>query len=334
MTAARPGRDHQNGRSWSDDVGTARPSDPGAPDRPPLAALALVVVLSVAAIAIGWNRKISFETLVHHNEAIHAFILGHRIAAVAIYVVAYVVTIALSLPGALILTLSGGFLFGGLVGAAAAGAGATIGATIIFMIAKSAFGEHLVRRAGPMAEKLAQGSGRTRSTTCCFCGWCRCFRFSWSIWCRRWPACALSTFVAATVIGIIPATFTFAFVGAGLDSVIRAQGAIYHACLASGRADCRLDFDVKAAVTLELLGALAALGLITLIPVAVKRSARGASPIHRVGRQKPREGMTELITPDICVIGAGAGGLSVAAAAAAFGVPVVLIEKARWVANA
>ncbi len=119
--------------------------------------LALVVVLSVAAIAIGWNRKISFETLVHHNEAIHAFILGHRIAAVAIYVVAYVVTIALSLPGALILTLSGGFLFGGLVGAAAAGAGATIGATIIFMIAKSAFGEHLARRAGPLAEKLAQG---------------------------------------------------------------------------------------------------------------------------------------------------------------------------------
>ena len=39
--------------------------------------------------------------------------------------------------------------------------------------------------------------------------------------------------------------------------------------------------------------------------------------------------MAELITPDICVIGAGAGGLSVAAAAAAFGVPVVLIEKGR-----
>ena len=37
--------------------------------------------------------------------------------------------------------------------------------------------------------------------------------------------------------------------------------------------------------------------------------------------------MAELLTPDICVIGGGSGGLSVAAAAAAFGVPVVLIEK-------
>ena len=39
--------------------------------------------------------------------------------------------------------------------------------------------------------------------------------------------------------------------------------------------------------------------------------------------------MTELLTPDICVIGAGSGGLSVAAAAAAFGVSAVLIEKGR-----
>jgi pyruvate/2-oxoglutarate dehydrogenase complex dihydrolipoamide dehydrogenase (E3) component len=39
--------------------------------------------------------------------------------------------------------------------------------------------------------------------------------------------------------------------------------------------------------------------------------------------------MTKILTPDICVIGAGSGGLSVAAAAAAFGVPVVLIEKGK-----
>src|SRR3989442_9682971 len=39
--------------------------------------------------------------------------------------------------------------------------------------------------------------------------------------------------------------------------------------------------------------------------------------------------MPELLRPDICVIGAGSGGLSVAAAAAAFGVPVVLVEKGR-----
>ena len=49
----------------------------------------------------------------------------------------------------------------------------------------------------------------------------------------------LAPFVAATALGIIPATFTFAFVGAGLDSVIAAQGAAYNACIAAGHAGCR-----------------------------------------------------------------------------------------------
>ena len=90
--------------------------------------LAVIVVLSIVAIAIGWNRKISFETLVRHNETVHAFILGNKITAVAIYVAIYVVAIALSLPGGLILTMSGGFLFGGLIGGTAAVIGATTGA--------------------------------------------------------------------------------------------------------------------------------------------------------------------------------------------------------------
>ena len=148
---------------WSDDVGTARPSD-ARRARPSAAGCRWPWSWCCRSRSSrsGWNRQISFETLVRHNEAIHAFILGHRIAAVAIYIAVYVVTIALSLPGGLVLTLTGGFLFGGLVGGAAAVVGATIGATIIFLIAKSAFGEHLARRAGPLAEKLAAGVPRRR----------------------------------------------------------------------------------------------------------------------------------------------------------------------------
>ena len=144
----------------------------------------------------------------------------------------------------------------------------------------------------------------------------------------------LATFVAATAIGIIPATFVFAFVGAGLDSVIAAQQAAYSACVAAGRPDCRLDFDLHAAITPELSPRSAALGVLALVPVVVKRlrartrrRARSCNARDRMRSTWTRHGGT--LTPDICVIGAGAGGLSVAAAAAAFGVPVVLIEKGR-----
>lgn len=233
--------------------------------------LIVLVVLSVTAIAIGWNRKISFETVVRHNEAIHAFILAHKIASIAIALAIYMLAIALSLPGGLVLTMSCGFLFGGLIGGALAVVGATAGAVILFVIAKSAFGEHLTRWAGPLAEKLAAEFRADGFHYLLFLRLVPVFPFVLINLVAAIVGLPLRTFVAATVIGIIPGTFTFAFLGAGLDSAIRAQAAMYSACLASGRIDCKLDFDFKAAVTPELLGALAALGVLALIPVAVKR---------------------------------------------------------------
>jgi len=233
--------------------------------------LAAIAALSVGAIAFGWNRNVSFETLVRHHGAVHAFIQDKWIAAVAIYVAIYVVAVALSVPGGLVMTLSGGFLFGGLVGGAAAVVGATAGATIIFAIARSAFGEHLARRAGPAAERLAEGFRADAFHYLLFLRLVPVFPFFLVNLVPALVGVRLPTFVAATGIGIIPAAFSLAFLGASLDSVIRAQGAVYNACLAAGRGDCKLDFNIKAAVTPELLGALAALGVLALIPVAVKR---------------------------------------------------------------
>ena len=157
----------------------------------------------------------------------------------------------------------------------------------------------------------------------------------------------LRTFVAATFIGIIPATVAFSFFGSGLDSVLAAQEKIYRACLATGRTDCHLQFDLSMIVTPQLLAALATLGVIALIPVRGETAAREEGRIRSSPRTQGasrraldsrwrgnerselRMAETTTLTPDLCVIGAGSGGLSVAAAAAAFGVPVVLIEKGK-----
>jgi uncharacterized membrane protein YdjX (TVP38/TMEM64 family) len=94
----------------------------------------------------------------------------------------------------------------------------------------------------------------------------------------------LRTFAGATALGVIPGAFAFAFVGTGLDSVIAAQESTYNACLVVGRQDCRLDFDLKAAITPELFAALAALGILALLPVVVKRlRARRARTVTRGG---------------------------------------------------
>jgi hypothetical protein len=77
--------------------------------------------------------------------------------------------------------------------------------------------------------------------------------------------------VTATAVGIIPGTFAFAFFGAGLDSAIAAQATIYRACLFAGRPDCHLDFNPGAAATPQLIAGLVALGVLALVPIAVRR---------------------------------------------------------------
>src|SRR5690242_16280416 len=122
-----------------------------------LAPVAVVVVVMAVVFAMGWHRFLSLETLVRHRTAIEGFVMARYALAVATFVAIYVAAVALSIPGAVILTITGGILFGWLTGALAAIVGATTGATIVFMIARGACGEAILRRAGPLACKLAQG---------------------------------------------------------------------------------------------------------------------------------------------------------------------------------
>lgn len=233
--------------------------------------IAAVLVLIGVVYAMGWHRQLSLETLVAHRAAIDGFLGEHRLASLAIFVALYIAAVALSIPSSLVLTISGGILFGIVVGALASIVGATIGATIVFLIAKSAIGERLVRRAGPLAVKLADGFRANAFNYLLFLRLVPVFPF-WLV--NLAPALfgvRLGTYVAATALGILPAAFAFAFFGAGLDSAIAAQETAYRACLAAGRADCRLDFELGQAATPELLAALVALGVVALIPVLLKR---------------------------------------------------------------
>jgi len=176
-----------------------------------------------------------------------------------------------SLPGGVIMTLTGGFLFGPVVGAIAAMAGALAGASVIFLIARSAAGEWLTRRAGPFAAKRAEGFRADAFSYLLFLRLAPIFPF-WLV--NLAPALfgvRFSTFIAATGIGILPATVTFAVLGAGLGSVIAVQEVQYDACVAGGRSGCTVDFDLSQVLTPTLLWALGALAILALVPTIAKR---------------------------------------------------------------
>jgi len=235
------------------------------------APVAVVLLAMVLVFASGAHRHLSLETLVRPRMAIDAFMDHHMVAALGAFVTIYIVVVSLSIPGALFLTITSGILFGTLIGGAASVIGATTGATVIFLVARSACGENLVRRAGPLACKLAAGFRADAFNYLLFLRLVPAFPF---FLVNLVPAIAgvkLRTFVAATAVGIVPATFAFAFFGSGLDSVLAAQEGPYRACLAAGRTECPVHFDIGALMTPQLLAAFAALGALALIPVLVKR---------------------------------------------------------------
>jgi len=235
----------------------------------PVAALALVFV---AIYATGLHRYLTLSTVAEHRDALKGFVSEHLLAAVLIYAAIYIVAVALSLPGAALLSITGGFLFGWMVSAPVSVVAATLGAIIVFQIVKTSFGASIAERAGPFVKKLAGGFARDAFSYLMFLRLTPVFPFFAVNAVAGLCNVKLSTFALATLIGIIPGGIAFAYLGTGLDSVIDAQLAAHADCVAQrGAENCALNVDASALITPELLIAFGALGVVSLIPVILKK---------------------------------------------------------------
>ena len=249
--------------------------------------LAILVAAMVVAFALGAHRYLKLEKLIAHRDDLQAFVSTHELKALALYVAIYVGVVALSVPGAAFLTVFGGFLFGWLLGGVATVIAATIGAIIVFLIASTSVGDVLVEKAGPRLRRLADGFREDAFAYLLFLRLVPVFPF-WLV--NLAPALfgvSLRTFALATVVGIVPGTFAFAFAGAGLDSVIASQKAAKMACIAAGGTDCYMRLHLHAFVTPTLVVALAALGFAALIPVLLRRRYGRRLETLDAGRRGP-----------------------------------------------
>lgn len=236
--------------------------------------LIALVAATALVVTMGWHRYLSLEALAENRETLRAYIDANMLLSLAAFVALYAAVVAMSLPGGAVLTLAGGFLFGWLVGGVASIIGATIGASVVFLIARSALGEILAARAGPWLSRFRQGFQDDAFSYLLFLRLVPIFPF-WLV--NLAPALlgvGFATYVATTFLGIIPGTFAYSLAGSGLDSVIRAQQAAHQSCLAKmgpgGQESCPYTLDPGALLTPELIAGLVALGLVALIPVAVK----------------------------------------------------------------
>lgn len=243
----------------------------------------LLALFAAAGIvfAMGWHRYLTLQALAENREALRAFIDANMMLSLAIFVALYAATVALSLPGGAVLTIAGGFLFGWVWGGAASIVAATIGAAIVFLIARSALSDVVAARAGPWLSRFRQGFQEDAFSYLLFLRLVPIFPFWLVNLAPGLLGVSFATYVAATILGIIPGTFAYSLAGNGLDSVIEAQQIAHQSCLAKmgpgGQESCPYALDPGALLTPELIAGLVALGLVALVPVAVKWFRRRAA---------------------------------------------------------
>jgi uncharacterized membrane protein YdjX (TVP38/TMEM64 family) len=223
-----------------------------------------LIGIGTAAIlgAVFLRDHLSFAALAENREALLAFRDANFLLTAAGFVAAYALIVGLSLPGAAIATLTGGFLFGLFPGVLFNVTGATIGATAIFLAARLGFGEALSAKLDASGGAVARIKGALRENETSALLVMRLVPAVPFFVANLIPAVmgvGLGKYVATTFFGILPGAAVYTWVGAGLGEVF-SRGET---------PDLGIIFQP------HVLGPLLGLAALSLLPVVIKRLRKG-----------------------------------------------------------
>ena len=216
---------------------------------------ACLILAAVAVLASGVHQELDLAGLQRHRGSLEAFVAARPLLAPLGFMLVYAVVTATMLPGAVFLTLGGGFLFGPWLGAACSVVGAGTGAVVVAAIARSAVGSSLRHRAGPWLARIEAGFRRDAFSYVLALRLIPLFPF-WLV--NLLPAVLavpLPAFALATFIGIIPGALVYAGIGSGLGTILDAGG------------QAEPDLLLRPQIILPLLG----LAALSLLPVVYRR---------------------------------------------------------------
>ncbi len=216
--------------------------------------IALCIAAAIVAVRVfGFDQLLSLETFRQYRDQLLAFTDRHYIPTVAIFIFIYIAAVALSIPGATVLTLTAGFLFG-FIGVIYVNIGATAGACLAFLVARYLLGNWIQKR---YDEKLASfnreiaDNGYNYLLTLRFIPLFPFFLINIFAGLTRVP---LTTFAWTTMVGILPGSFVYIYTGRQLG-IIDKPGDIF---------------------SWQILLAFALLGLLVISPVIAKKILKKA----------------------------------------------------------
>lgn len=216
--------------------------------------LAIIGIILGVSIYFDLHHLISFEVLKENRNELTTWVQQNFFLACLIFMLIYTVSVAVSLPGATFLTITGGFLFGVVTGSVLVVFSATLGATCIFLAVRTAFAEALAKKADGWIKKMEDGFQKNSFNYLLSIRLIPVFPF-WIV--NIVPALLgmkLRSYVLATVIGIIPGSVVYVLVGNGLGVVI----------------DQGENPNLGIILQIEVLAPLLGLAVLSLLPVLYK----------------------------------------------------------------
>lgn len=184
-----------------------------------------IVVAAILAAAIGaffyfdLQQYLSLDALKANRDRLLAFTDANYATAVVSFIVGYCLVTGLSLPGAAILTLGGGFLFGSVVGTVFVNVGATTGATLAFLAARYLLRDWVEQKFGDRLAPIQEGFAKNAFSYLMTLRLIPLFPFFLVNMVSGLTRVSLGTYVAATAIGIVPGSFVYAYAGRQLGMI-------------------------------------------------------------------------------------------------------------------
>jgi pyruvate/2-oxoglutarate dehydrogenase complex dihydrolipoamide dehydrogenase (E3) component/uncharacterized membrane protein YdjX (TVP38/TMEM64 family) len=262
-------------------------------------ALVLVVVgVLIAVYQSGLLGQLDLSTLKARQQDLAALIAAHPLAAIGAFFVLYTTVTAVSIPGAAVLTLAAGALFGLWTGVVLVSFASTLGASLAFLSARFLLRDALRRRYRSALEKIDTGVERDGAYYLFALRLVPVFPFFVINLLAGLTALRLWTYAWVSQLGMLPATLAYVFAG---TQIARIEG-------------------LGDVLSPGLIGAFVVLGL---LPLAMRWLQRAAAAIRvYAGHTRPRR-----FDYNLLVIGGGSAGLVSAYIGAAVNARVALIEK-------
>jgi len=186
----------------------------------PLVALACVIAL---IFGMGLNRYLSLDTLRDHGQTLRAYAAEHYVLSLLALVAVFAVLTASVVPGVFFVTITAGYLFGPWVGGIATSIAATLGALVVYAVARSALGRSLrdkaARDAG-MMQRVCDAIDRDTFWYVLASRLAVVVPFHMINLAAGVMSVRLLPYTIATVIGLLPAHFIYCWIGDSLNDLL------------------------------------------------------------------------------------------------------------------